>query len=79
MAPEIGLGRWPGAGLPDPDNFLFILPLVVILLAVGNRVTAKRWAAWEREHALALRLWFGLVMIGLGVLMLTVVIPSGGV
>ncbi len=60
-------------------NLLFVLPLVVILLAVGNRVTAKRWAAWEREHALALRLWFGLMMIGLGVLMLTVVIPSGGV
>lgn len=59
-------------------NVLFVLPLVVILLAVGNRVTAKRWAAWERAHALQLRLWFGLVMIGLGALMLWVIIPSGG-
>lgn len=57
-------------------NFLFILPLVVILLAAGNRVTAKKWAAWERDHALRLRLWFGLIMIGLGVVMLWMVIPE---
>jgi cytochrome c biogenesis protein CcdA len=59
-------------------NLLYILPLVVILLATGNRVTAKKWAAWEREHALNLRLWFGLSMIGLGAAMLWVVIPIGG-
>jgi len=58
-------------------NMLYILPLVVILLAAGNRVTAKRWAAWEREHTLNLRLWFGLIMISLGVVMLWAVIPAG--
>lgn len=56
-------------------NLLYISPLVVILLAAGNRITAKKWAAWEREHALRLRLWFGLIMIGLGVVMLWMVIP----
>ncbi len=60
-------------------NILYILPLVVILLAAGNRVTAKKWAAWEREHALGFRLWFGLMMVGLGMVMLWVVIPAGGV
>ncbi len=60
-------------------NVLFILPLIAILLVVGNRVTAKKLATWERQHALGLRLWFGLAMVGLGVLMLAVVIPSGGV
>ncbi len=59
-------------------NFLFILPLVVILIAAGNRGTAKKWAAWEREHALRFRLWFGLIMIGLGAGMLWLVIPGGG-
>jgi len=59
-------------------NTLFVLPLIIILLAVGNRVTAKRWATWERQHALRLRLWFGLVMIVLGVVMLGIVIPSNG-
>jgi cytochrome c-type biogenesis protein len=58
-------------------NILFILPLVIILLAVGNRVVAKQLGSWEREHALSLRLWFGVTMIGLGVAMLWVVIPRG--
>lgn len=67
-----------GLGYLTLYNILYILPLVIILLAVGNRVTAKKLAAWERENALRLRLVFGLIMIGLGVLMLGVVIPSDG-
>ena len=59
-------------------NFLFILPLVGILLAVGNRVTAKKLAAWERTHALRIRLWFGLMMVSLGGVMLWIVIPAQG-
>jgi cytochrome c biogenesis protein CcdA len=55
-------------------NVLFVLPLAVILLAVGNRSAAKMWARWEREHALRIRLWYGLVMVALGVIMLLVVI-----
>lgn len=58
-------------------NILFILPLVIILLAVGNRVVAKQLATWEREHALSLRLWFGVTMIVLGAAMLWVIIPRG--
>lgn len=50
-------------------NILFVLPLIVILLAVGNRMTAKAWASWERKHALEIRLWYGLIMIGLGIFM----------
>ncbi len=60
-------------------NLLFILPLIVILLVVGNRIVAKQLATWEREHALALRLWFGVTMIGLGAAMLWMVIPGGTV
>jgi cytochrome c biogenesis protein CcdA len=47
-------------------NLLFVLPLVVILLAAGNRLTAKRWAGWERQHALQSRLWYGLATVALG-------------
>ncbi len=60
-------------------NLLFILPLIVILLVAGNRIVAKQLATWEREHALALRLWFGVTMIGLGAAMLWMVIPGGTV
>ncbi|MCB0192089.1 MAG: hypothetical protein KDJ65_09105 [Anaerolineae bacterium] len=59
-----------GLGYLTLYNFLFVLPLVGILLAVGNRTTAKQLAQWERRHALRLRLWFGLVMVALGVIIL---------
>jgi cytochrome c biogenesis protein CcdA len=58
-------------------NILFILPLIIILLVVSNRVVAKQMATWEREHALGLRLWFGVTMIGLGAAMLWLLIPGG--
>ncbi len=51
-------------------NVMFVLPLVAILLAAGNRTTAKSWAKWERQHALKIRLWYGFIMIALGVVML---------
>jgi cytochrome c biogenesis protein CcdA len=51
-------------------NIVFVLPLAVILLSLGNRVIAKRVATWEREHSLKIRLWYGLVMVALGAIML---------
>lgn len=55
-------------------NILFVLPLAVILLAAGNRVTVKAWASWERVNALRIRLWYGLAMVALGAMMLLWVI-----
>jgi cytochrome c biogenesis protein CcdA len=55
-------------------NLLFVLPLLVILFAAGNRVVAKRWASWEREHSVRIRLWYGLAMVALGAVMLIWVI-----
>jgi cytochrome c-type biogenesis protein len=55
-------------------NVLFVLPLLVILMAAGNRIVAKRWARWEREHSLRIRLWYGLAMVSLGIVMLLWVI-----
>jgi len=51
-------------------NVMFVLPLLVILMAAGNRVTAKAWAGWERHHALDIRLWYGVAMVTLGFVML---------
>ncbi|MCA9872869.1 MAG: hypothetical protein KC441_04425 [Anaerolineales bacterium] len=55
-------------------NIMFVLPLIVILLVVGNRMAAKAWARWEREHALKIRLWYGVVMVTMGLTMLFYVI-----
>ncbi|MDR5694588.1 MAG: cytochrome c biogenesis protein CcdA [Armatimonadota bacterium] len=51
-------------------NLMFVAPLVAIVLFVGNRITAKTWAMWERTHARALRLWYGVAMIALGLVLL---------
>lgn len=48
-----------GLGYLALYNVLFVAPLIGILLAAGNRTTAKAWARWEREHALRIRLAFG--------------------
>ena len=63
-----------GIGYLTLYNALFVLPLVAILLAVGNRNAAKSWARWEREHTLKIRLWYGAIMVALGVMMLLIVI-----
>ncbi|NIS80318.1 MAG: hypothetical protein GTO14_08960 [Anaerolineales bacterium] len=63
-----------GVGYLALYNLLFVLPLVVILVGAGNRIVSKRWARWEREHSLRIRLWYGLTMVGLGVVMLLWVI-----
>lgn len=55
-------------------NLLFVLPLIGILLAAGNRRTVKAWARWERTNAKRIRLWYGLVMIVLGLIMVLFVI-----
>jgi cytochrome c biogenesis protein CcdA len=55
-------------------NVMFVLPLLVILAAVGNRTSAKTLARWEREQSRAIRLWFGAIMVGLGLAMLLLVI-----
>lgn len=59
-----------GVGYLALYNVMFVMPLIAILLAAGNRATAKAWAQWERTHSLQIRLWFGLAMIGLGIAML---------
>jgi cytochrome c-type biogenesis protein len=55
-------------------NIVFVLPLVVILLSLGNRLVARRWASWEREHSLKIRLWYGIIMVTMGAVMLLWVI-----
>jgi len=51
-------------------NLMFILPLVLILVLAGNRVTEKAWAARERRHTGTIRLWYGAAMLDLGVVLL---------
>lgn len=55
-------------------NLLFVLPLLAILFAAGNRKTVKSWARWERTNARRIRLWYGAAMILIGLVMVIFVI-----
>ncbi|MCL6642397.1 MAG: DUF1573 domain-containing protein [Candidatus Bipolaricaulota bacterium] len=48
-------------------NVMFVLPLIVLLFAVGNRRVMGQISRWEAQHKRALKLGQGLVMIALGV------------
>lgn len=51
-------------------NLMFVTPLVAIVGLAGNRLTAKAWANWERAHSRDLRLWYGLIMVAMGIIVL---------
>lgn len=63
-----------GVGYLALYSVFFVLPLIVILIGAGNRIVAKRWARWERENSSRMRLWYGFIMVGLGIVMLLWVI-----
>lgn len=63
-----------GVGYLALYNVFFVLPLIIILAGAGNRIIAKRWARWERENSRRMRLWYGVIMVGLGIIMLLWVI-----
>lgn len=63
-----------GLGYLALYNLMFVLPLIIILFSIGNRTVAKKWAGWERKNSRKIRLWYGLVMVFLGLGMLFVVI-----
>jgi len=51
-------------------NFMFVLPLIMILIGVSNRPVAKKLAKWERSKSQMIRLFSGVLMVALGVIIL---------
>lgn len=49
-------------------NLLFVLPLIIILLIAGNENLVEKIDKWRKEKTKAMRLYGGLAMIGLGIL-----------
>lgn len=48
-------------------NFIFVLPLIIILCAVAFGVSAERVKAWKDKQKKWMRLFIGLIMIALGI------------
>jgi cytochrome c biogenesis protein CcdA len=51
-------------------NFIFVLPLIVILLLVYFGVSAKKIKEWKNRQRKWMRLFIGLIMLILGVLLI---------
>ncbi len=51
-------------------NFIFVLPLIVIMLLVYFGSNAKKLESWRKVNRKWMRLATGIVMIGLGILLL---------
>lgn len=51
-------------------NLMFILPLIILLALAGNRVTVEKLTNLEEKNEPRMRLLYGLVMIGLGLVIL---------
>ncbi len=59
-----------GLGYLAIYNAAFVLPLVAILLAIGNRRASLALAGWERTNTVGMHLFAGAVMVTLGAFML---------
>ncbi|MFQ5838943.1 MAG: cytochrome c biogenesis CcdA family protein [Thermoplasmata archaeon] len=51
-------------------NLMFIIPLVIILVAVNNRTLSRKLAVWETTHRSIARLSSALLMIVIGLIIL---------
>lgn len=51
-------------------NAIFVLPLIIILLIAANAELLEKVKSWKRQESGAMRLWGGLAMIIIGLLIL---------
>ncbi|MBI2034095.1 MAG: hypothetical protein HYT13_03300 [Candidatus Liptonbacteria bacterium] len=49
-------------------NLIFVLPLVLILLIASEKTLLAKVQAWKKQETKKMRLWGGLAMVGLGLL-----------
>ncbi len=49
-------------------NLIFVLPLVLILLLASNKLLLNKVQSWQTAERRAMRLWGGVAMIALGIL-----------
>ena len=49
-------------------NVIFVLPLIIILAAAANKMLLQKVETWKKENTGAMRLYGGILMIALGLL-----------
>ena len=61
---------WNGMSYLALYNLMFVLPLVALLLVIGNRRVAGQFSRWMATHKRQARLAQGAVMVALGLAIL---------
>ncbi len=62
---------WAGFGYLILFNAIFVLPLTVMLLIASNRALLDRAQAWRKSEVGKARLWGGIAMIAIGLIIFT--------
>lgn len=62
---------WAGFGYLILFNVIFVLPLAVILLIASNKTLLEKAQAWRKSETGKARLWGGLAMIVIGLIIFT--------
>ena len=57
-----------GLGYLVAYNLIFVLPLLLILLIASNRNLIEKVQQWQREERHNMRLWSGITMVLLGII-----------
>ncbi len=55
-------------------NFMFVLPLIIILILAANPYTLLKFGEWQQQHRKQQKIVMGLFMLALGVAILTFII-----
>lgn len=61
---------WTGVNYLLLYNFMFVLPLIIILILTSNPYTLVKVGKWQTKHKKVERLILGLVMVAIGVIIL---------
>lgn len=61
---------WQGLGYLIIYNIMFIVPLLILLFAVGNRKVLGRLAEWQSKSEKQMKLFMGVSMMALGIMIL---------
>lgn len=57
-----------GVGYLILYNILFVLPLVTILAMASHKKLLEKVSAWQKEERVAMRVWGGILMVALGII-----------
>ncbi len=61
---------WQGMSYLLLYNFMFVVPLIILLGLAGNKYILGKVAEWQSQEASRLKFWIGMTMIVLGVIIL---------